>query len=107
MNNTMHLFKSIVKSIGVKRQYSQIPQKQKFFEVLNDINKSKDIIENITIVKWNTGYQNGNTIMFNFTNESNTYIGEILIRNIDNTDNTDNIDNEYLKVKSIEFAKKN
>lgn len=91
----------------IARRYSTNVSHQKLFEILDDINKSKDNIKNITLVNWNTGFQNGHTLMFKFTNENNTYEGEILVRNIITNNNIDKLEIEYLKDKSIEFAKKN
>ena len=90
---------------NIKRQVAR----QKFEEFLNDINKSKHNVANISFVEWNTEYQSGNTLLFTFTNESNNYEGQILIRNItnDTSDATEKFDYDYLNDKSVEFAKKN
>ena len=103
MNTSIQLLKHFV----IARRYSTNVSHQKLFEILDDINKSKDNIKNITMVNWNTGFQNGHTLMFKFTNENNTYEGEILVRNIITNNNIDKLEIEYLKDKSIEFAKKN
>jgi hypothetical protein len=113
----MNKYTSLLNRLTIKkRSYSsdspniahQIAR-QKFEEFLNDINKSKDNVRNISFVKWNTGYQSGNTLLFTFTNESNNYEGQILIRNItnDTSDATEKFDYDYLTDKSVEFAKKN
>jgi hypothetical protein len=108
---------------NMKRNYSSDSQnikrqiaRQKFEEILKDINKSKHNITNISCVEWNTEYQSGNTLLFNFTNESNSYEGQIFIRNIKNDTFDETVksfdkdyinDNDYLNDKSVEFAKKN
>ena len=103
MNTSMQLLKHLTTT----RRYSTNNTQQKFFEILNDINVSKENIKNIIIIKWDTGFQNGHTMMFNFTNKNYTYQGEILIRNITEKEVYDNTEIEYLKDKSEEFAKKN
>ena len=112
----MNTYTNLLNRLIIKRSYSTTSQninthliaRQKFEEFLNDINKSKDNVENISFVKWNTGYQYGNTLLFNFTNESNNYEGQILIRNTANdTSYAEKFDCDYLNDKSVEFAKKN
>ena len=104
----------LLKKLMITRHYSTNGTQQKFFEILNDINKSKDTIKNITVINWDTGFQNGHTLMFKFSNQNNTYEGEILVRNItknneecENEVHIDNTEFDYLKDKSEEFAKNN
>lgn len=89
----MNKFSYFLNHPVMKRTYSTISHNiirqsthQKFLEFLNDINNSKDNVTHITVVKWNTGYQKGNTLIFKFkfTNDSDTYEGQILMRKIIN-----------------------
>jgi hypothetical protein len=110
----MNTYTSLLNRLIIKRSYSTTSQnintrliaRQKFKEFLNDINKSKDNVENISFVKWNTGYESGNTLLFNFTNESNNYEGQIFVRNI-TINAVDKLEEEYFSNKSIDLAKNN
>jgi hypothetical protein len=107
MNSACRFFSRITKHNAPRFQ-------NELSSVLDTLHSSKEKIQHITLVKWNTGFNEGFTMTFNLHNLNEVYDVEVLVRNRLNTinlthdsDNLDKLDNEYLREKSEEFAKKN
>lgn len=119
---------------AARRFFSLIPKhnaprfRNELSYVLDTLHSSKENIKNITLVKWNTGFNKGYTMTFHLENFNEIYNVEVLLRNnlnnkvstkskslnnldkldnIDNIDIIDKLDNEYFKEKAEELAKKN